>query len=153
MKKKFSLKKISLGLFVLLLIFQLFRISKTNPLSDPSKDLITITKPSDSIASILKVACYDCHSNQTTYPWYTSIAPFSWWIKHHINEGRHHLNFSDWGNYSGTKISHKLKECVEMIEENEMPMTSYTWMHRPAALSPLEKKRLAEWFKALQVSR
>jgi len=97
---------------------------------------------------MLKTSCYDCHSNQPTYPWYTNIAPVSWWIKHHINEGTHHLNFSIWGTYSEKRKNHKLEECIEMIEEDEMPMSSYKIMHAESKLTDTQKLQLVEFFKA-----
>ncbi len=150
MKKKLTLKNIGIGLVVLLLVSQLFRIDKTNKASAPEKDFLVISQADSEITSLLKNSCYDCHSNQVTYPWYTNIAPVSWWIKHHINEGSHHLNFSEWGDYSGRKADHKLKECVEMVEEGEMPMTSYTLIHGTAKLSKEQQSRLIEWFNSLR---
>lgn len=152
MLKKITLKKVVLTLIGLLIIFQLFRIDKTIKLVDPTTDIISVLKPSTEIAGILKTSCYDCHSNQPVYPWYTNVAPLSWWIKHHINEGSEHLNFSEWGAYSLKRKDHKLEECVEMIEENEMPMTSYTLIHGDAKLNDSQKTVLITWFKALKDS-
>jgi hypothetical protein len=150
MKKKLTKKNIGLGLLGLLILFQFFRIDKTNKVSAPEKDILKITNPAAQIASVLKNSCYDCHSNQVTYPWYTNIAPVSWWIKHHINEGTEHLNFSEWGDYAGRKADHKLKECVEMVEEGEMPMTSYTLIHSGSKLSKEQQACLISWFNSLR---
>ncbi len=150
MFKKLTKKKIGLALVLLLLVFQLFRIDKTIKPFDTRKDLTSLLHPNDTVTAILKTSCYDCHSDQPHYPWYTNIAPVSWWIKHHINEGRHHLNFSEWGNYSQKKKDHKLEECIEMVEEDEMPMTSYTLMHKEAKLSKEQKELLLNWFKAVK---
>lgn len=150
MLKKITKKKIALFILVLLVVCQFMRIDKTTKPVDPTLDIIVLTKPSAEIASILKVSCYDCHSYQPTYPWYTNIAPVSWWIKHHINEGTHHLNFSDWGNYTQKRKDHKLDECIEMVEEDEMPMSSYTLMHNEAKLSAEQKTLLINWFKGLK---
>lgn len=152
MKKRFTLKNISIFLIFLLLIIQSFRIDKTIQPIDSSKDFIALTSANPEIANTLKIACYDCHSNQPTYPWYTNVAPVSWWIKHHINEGSHHLNFSEWGTYSEKRKNHKLEECVEMIEENEMPMSSYTLIHGDAELTDIQKLQLVEFFKGLKNS-
>lgn len=150
MKQKFTKKNISIVLLSLLILFQFFRIDKTNKISVPEKDILNITHPAAEIASILKNSCYDCHSNQVTYPWYTNIAPVSWWIKHHINEGMQHLNFSEWGDYTSRKADHKLKECIEMIDEGEMPMTSYILMHGNAKLNEKQKATLIRWFNSLR---
>ncbi len=150
MAKNLSKKKIIIVLLFIIIVFQFIRIDKTTKPVDPTLDIIALTKPDAEITSILKVSCYDCHSNQPTYPWYTNIAPFSWWIKHHINEGTHHLNFSDWGNYTQKRKDHKLDECIEMVEEDEMPMSSYTLMHKDAKLSPAQKALLINWFKGIK---
>lgn len=151
MFKKITKKKILLFLLFLLIVFQFFRIDKSTKPIDLSTDIVALTKPDAEIASVLKISCYDCHSNQPSYPWYTNIAPVSWWIKHHINEGSHHLNFSEWGSYTQKRKDHKLDECIEMVEEDEMPMTSYTLMHKDAKLSPAQKTLLLNWFKSLKV--
>ncbi len=150
MKKRFSLKKISLILAITLLFIQSFRIDKSTKPVDASKDLISLTIPNAEVTQLLKTACYDCHSNQPTFPWYTNIAPVSWWIKHHIDEGSHQLNFSEWGTYELKRKNHKLDECVEMLEKYEMPMSSYTWMHQEAKLTDAQRLLLAEWFKGLK---
>lgn len=148
MKKYFTIKNIAIFLVFLFLTIQSIRIDKTTVPVNPETDFIALTSANAEIAGMLKTACYDCHSNQPTYPWYTNIAPVSWWIKHHINEGSQHLNFSIWGTYKEKRKNHKLNECVEMIEEGEMPMSSYTIMHGEAKLTDAQKLQLVEFFKA-----
>lgn len=150
LKKKITIKRILITCLILLVIAQFFRIDKTNKISSPEKDILFITKSNAEISNILKESCYDCHSNEVMYPWYTNIAPVSWWIKHHVNEGTHHLNFSEWGNYASRKADHKLEECVEMIEEDEMPMSSYTAMHGNAVLTKQQRELLVKWFSSLR---
>ena len=150
MKKKLTLKNIAIFLVFLFLVIQSIRIDKTAEPLNPATDFITLTSANAEVANTLKIACYDCHSNQPTYPWYTNIAPVSWWIKHHINEGSQHLNFSIWGTYSEKRKNHKLEECIEMIEEGEMPISSYTLMHGEAKLTDAQKLQLVEFFKALK---
>lgn len=152
MKKKFTLKNTAIIFVLLFLLIQSFRIDKTTKPVDPAKDFMALTSANAEVANTLKIACYDCHSNQPTYPWHTNIAPVSWWIKHHIDEGSHHLNFSEWGTYSDKKKNHKLEECIEMVEEGEMPMNSYTWMHKEAKLTDAQKLQLVEFFKAVKGS-
>lgn len=140
-------KKIGIGLLIVLVGIQFVMIDKENPEVDESKDFITITAPPAEAEHILRVACYDCHSNETAYPWYSNIAPVSWWLKSHIDEGREHLNFSVWGEYETKRATHKLDECVEMVEEGKMPLDSYTWTHGDADLSDADRELLVEWFK------
>jgi len=150
MKKKLTLKNIAIFLVFLFLVIQSIRIDKTTESVNPTTDFIALTSANAEIANTLKIACYDCHSSQPTYPWYTNIAPVSWWIKHHINEGSQHLNFSIWGTYKDKRKNHKLEECIEMIEEGEMPISSYTLMHGEAKLTDSQKLQLVEFFKALK---
>jgi hypothetical protein len=140
-------KKILIGVVLLLVIIQFFRIDKTNPEVIQENDFITISNPPEDIAAIIKTSCYDCHSNETRYPWYTNISPIAWWVKHHINEGREELNFSEWGTFKEKRQKHKLEECIELIEENEMPLKSYLITHGDAKLSEDERKLLLEWLK------
>ncbi len=140
-------KKILYGLIAIVIIIQFFRIDKTNPNIKIENDFIEISSPPEEITAVLKSSCYDCHSNETKYPWYTNIAPVSWWVKHHINEGREELNFSNWGRFKDKRKDHKLKEAIEVIEEGEMPMDSYTWIHDEAKLSAEQKTLLIDWLK------
>ena len=116
-------------------IAQFVPIDKTNPESDPAQDFLALSNPPAHLATIIKDACYDCHSNHSKYPWYSNVAPISWWIKGHINEARKHLNFSDWSTYSTKKANHKLEEAVEMVEEHWMPILSYKLTHPEGRLS------------------
>lgn len=99
----------------------------------------------DSVLSIMEKACFDCHSNKTTYPWYTFIQPFGWLINQHVLDAKKELNFSEFNNYSLKRKLHKFKEIDEMISENEMPLESYTWIHKEAVLSAQEKQILIDW--------
>jgi len=140
-------KKIGIALVALLVIIQFFRIDKTNPEVIAENDFINMVQPEENIKTILKTSCYDCHSNETKYPWYSNIAPISWWVKDHINDGRKHLNFSEWGTYKEKRQRHKLEECFEEVQEGEMPMESYLIAHSEAELSPTQKEELVNWFK------
>ena len=142
-----KVKIISYSVVAILIIIQFFRIDKTNPVVDSSSDMLTVIDTSPEVVQILKTSCYDCHTNETIYPWYTNVAPVSWWVKDHINEGRDELNFSDWGTYSIRRKDHKLDEVVEMLEEDEMPLTSYLIAHRDASLSDAQKTLLIDWAK------
>ncbi|MCB0643577.1 MAG: heme-binding domain-containing protein [Phaeodactylibacter sp.] len=142
-------KRILLGLALVLLVMQFFRIDKSQPSVVPAQDFLTIYQPDVEVATLIKQTCYDCHSYQTEFPWYTNIAPVSWWIKHHIDEGTEHLNFSIWGTYPAGKAAHKLEECAEEVEEGHMPLPSYTWMHGAAKLSDAQRQQLSAFFEGL----
>lgn len=142
-------KKILIALAIILVGIQFIRIDKQNPTIVAGNDFIVINDTPEDVASLLKTACYDCHSNETKYPWYTNISPISWFVKHHIDEGREHLNFSNRGIYSSKRKSHKLEECYEEIEEDEMPLTSYTFIHSDAKLNQEQKDLLIKYFKSI----
>lgn len=150
MKKYFTKKKIALVLIIVLVVMQAFRIDKTTKPVDVNTDFVSLTGANAEVTQILKTACYDCHSDQTIYPWYSNVAPVSWWIKNHIEEGSQHLNFSIWGTYKDKRKHHKLEECIEMVEEGEMPMNSYTWTHKEAKLTDAQKEMLVAFFKGLK---
>ncbi len=143
-----KIRKWLLALAALLVFIQIFRIDKSAPAVDPAQDFMTVAAPPEDLRPLLKAACYDCHSYETRYPWYSDIAPVSWWLKHHVNEGRHHLNFSTFGQLSDRDQLHALHESVEMVEEGEMPMNSYTWTHADARLSEAQKAQLIDWLKS-----
>lgn len=138
-------KKILWGVLALLVIIQFFRIDKSNPESDPAMDFIAMTNPPAEVAGMIKASCYDCHSNQSVYPWYTNVAPVSWWIKKHINDGRKHLNFSEWGNYEERRRNHKLEEFYGEVNQREMPLKSYLIIHSESRLSDEQVKKMTDW--------
>lgn len=146
-KKRKIVKKVLLVLLVVFVIIQFFRIDKGHPKIKKRQDFISITKPSKKVETILRNACYDCHSYETKYPWYSNVSPVSWWVDHHIKEGREHLNFSVWGKYKKKQQNHKLHECAVEVQGEKMPLNSYTWTHGDAKLSTADRKMLTEWFE------
>jgi hypothetical protein len=145
---KNQLKWVGFGLLAVLVILQFFQTDKPNKETDPKMELLSIVPASAEVADLLERACQDCHSNKTKYPWYSYIAPVSFWVTHHIDDGKKHFNMSEFGTYPAKKAAHKLEEGFEVIENGEMPMDSYTWMHPEAKLTDAEKKVLINWFKA-----
>ncbi len=142
------LPKIGIGLVLILIGIQFVPVDRTAENAEPSMDFLT-QNPTAPAAETLKAACYDCHSNETEYPFYASIAPVSWYIQKHINHGREHLNFSTWTSYSVDDREHILEEMVEEIEENKMPLKSYRLLHGEARLSDAEKEQLTDWLASL----
>ena len=140
-------RKILITLVVFLVVIQFFRIDKSTVQSNPEDDFITVFNPPANVRTTIKEACYNCHSYSTVYPWYSNIAPISWWLKKHVNEAREHLNFATWKNLSAKKANHKLEECVEEVKEGEMPLNSYTWTHPEARLTKDQRKILTTWFQ------
>lgn len=108
-------------------------------------DLITSGLPPSSISSILKTSCYDCHSNQTSFPWYSKVAPASWLLAKDIREGREDMNFSEWGSYSKRRQIRNLRKIKEEVTSGAMPLKNYLIIHRRAKLSPEQKTTLVNW--------
>ncbi|MBL4625102.1 MAG: heme-binding domain-containing protein, partial [Flavobacteriales bacterium] len=115
-------KKIVIVIGVILMLIQFIRIDKGNPTYEKSGDFLTVTKADKKTTNLIQSACYDCHSYDTEYPWYTNISPVSLWIGHHIEEAREHLNFSTWAEYDNEQKEHKIEEMIEEFEEGEMPL-------------------------------
>ena len=135
--------KILLAVFIMM---QLIVMDKPNFPIDYKEAL----HPPRDMEVILKKACYDCHSNHTNYPWYSSLTPLSWTIRTHVKEGRKALNFSKWNTISKDKLSHKLDRAIDTVRIVMMPIPSYTWIHKDAKLTKEEKKKLIEYFESLK---
>lgn len=146
-------KILKISALLLILAFggiQLVRPERTNPASDPAKSLGAGGKLPAEVAAVLNRSCDDCHSNNTEWPWYSNVAPISWSIVDHVNEGREELNFSEWGAYSERRQARKLEEICEEVKEREMPHYQYVWLHRDAALSDAEIRLLCTWTETLR---
>lgn len=141
-------KKITIGVIVFLIVLQFVPMTK-NQGSVSANDLISTTEVPDEVGKILKTACYDCHSNNTVYPWYASIQPVGFWLNGHVNGGKQHLNFSEWATYDAKKKAHKLEEICEEIEEAHMPLKSYTWLHEGTRLNDAQVKLVCDWAKSM----
>ena len=139
------IKKILLVLLFGLIVIQ-FIHPKKNISPGPQPNYIGNVHPiPQNVKDILVKACNDCHSNNTRYPWYTKLQPVHWWLNHHIKEGKEHWNFDEYSNRNLRYQYHKLEELEEQVEENHMPLDSYTWTHKDAILTPDEKSALISW--------
>jgi hypothetical protein len=145
MKIKFFLKTIVIVLFAVFIVLQFYRPDRTNPPIVQAETLETTTEIPENVRAILKRSCNDCHSNETVYPWYSNVSPFSWLLADHIEEGRRELNFSIWNTYTAKKKRHKYDEICEQVTNGEMPHNQYVWIHRDAALSEQDKINLCDW--------
>lgn len=143
------IKKILLGLLAGLVIIQFIKPEKNISNAQPAPMSEDYAIP-ENVQGILNKACNDCHSNATEYPWYSNIQPVAWWLDGHIKNGKRHLNFDDFTNLPLARQNHKLEEVIEVVEEGEMPLKSYTalGLHSEANLSPEEKSTLMNWAKS-----
>ena len=140
-------------LLIALLLFQLYPKPKKNiSTSINANDIILAHHVPADVQQVLKTSCYDCHSNNTVYPWYSRVQPVALWLGNHIADGKDELNFSEFGSYSIRRKYKKLEEINEQVKENEMPLSSYIIIHRDAVLSESNKLLLANWVVSLRDS-
>lgn len=144
------MRKILLGLLVGLILIQFISPEK-NDSGDRNNDYTTAMQVPNEVKEIIKTSCADCHSNKTKYPWYSKIAPVSWFIAHDINEGTEHLNFSEWTTYNKDQKDHIIKDLEEELEEQNMPLKSYLLIHKDAKLTQDQYNILLAWVKTLKI--
>ena len=142
------IKIVVIVLVVAFVIAQFVRPDRSNPPIDPSQTLEVSMQVPDNIEAILSRSCADCHTHRTYYPWYSNVAPASWFLANHVKEGRRELDFSVWATYSAKKKSKKLEEICEQVKQNEMPVPSYLWIHRDASLTDADRNLLCDWANA-----
>jgi hypothetical protein len=139
------LKRLVLGLLIVVAGMQLFRPDRTNPPVTAAETVqATATVPPD-VDAVLKRACYDCHSSETRWPWYSAVAPMAWGVARHVTEGRAEMNFSAWGSYPSRKRVALLEKMCDEVREGRMPLKQYLWLHRDATLSEADWKSVCDW--------
>ena len=143
MKKK--LKWIFGALVAVFALLQFTNPARTNPPLPPGGDISTTNPPPPQIAALLHAACYDCHSNETKWPWYGHIAPVSWLVVGDVNDGRERLNFSDWPHALPERAAKRLERVSEELGYKEMPPAKYTLIHADARLTEDQRKQLIQW--------
>lgn len=139
------LKKILLILSAIFILIQFIRPGKNSKAKFSAKDITNTIPVPDSVLANLKVACFDCHSNNTRYPWYTNLQPVGWFTANHITNGKMHLYFSEFGLLPLRRPQNKLKSTMSQIHDNEMPLPSYKWIHSDARLSEENKRLINDW--------
>ena len=139
------LKTILIVLLIAFIVIQFFRPEKNLGVEVASNQLTAAQNVPENVQQILKVSCYDCHSNTTHYPWYDKIQPVAWFLSDHVIEGKKELNFSEFATYPTYRRYKKFKEIQKQVKEDEMPLYSYTIPHRDATLSAEQKTTLIDW--------
>ena len=142
------LKIALLVLVAAFVVIQFVRPDMSNPTVDASKSIFASVQVPPDVAALLRNSCFDCHSNETRWPFYSQIAPASWIVADDVKEGRRHLNFSEWGTYSARKQAAKMGKIREEVEEGGMPLPKYLLIHGTAKLSAQDKKAIMDWAKA-----
>ncbi len=150
-----AVKLAGIGLAAGLVVLQFFKPEKNMEPVDPAEDLLMLTSPPAHVAGLIKTACYDCHSNQTIYPWYSRISSVSWFMQKHIREGKEELNASDYGSMDKADKIGFLVDFCDVVDAGTMPLVSYSLIHMGARLSQEDKEAICNWSEeeALKVMR
>jgi hypothetical protein len=138
-------RRLLLGLVILLAGIQLIRPARTNPAVDPSKTINAKMAIDPGVAGILQRSCQDCHSNLTVWPWYSQVAPSSWLVAHDVNEARSKMNLSEWAVYDPDEAHTLLEHMCREVTMDRMPPHDYTTMHAGTALHPEDVKAICDW--------
>jgi hypothetical protein len=139
------LKWIGIGALIGAIALQFTNPPHVNPQVVPGHDLLATNAPPPQISALLKNACYNCHSSETKWPWYSYVAPISWLVVRDVNDARESMNFSDWPHDSPQRVRKKWKRVAEAVDANEMPLPKYTLIHRASRLTAEQRKELVEW--------
>lgn len=139
-------------LFLVVIVIQFIRPARNQNGQVLESDITKIYKVPENVQVILKSSCYDCHSNNTHYPWYANIQPAGWWLASHIKKGKEELNFNEFGNYSERRQQSKLKSIANSIEDGTMPLPAYTLIHTSAKLSEEDKALILNWTETIKDS-
>ncbi|HKP33021.1 MAG TPA: heme-binding domain-containing protein [Chitinophagaceae bacterium] len=142
-------RRILLILLIIFVIIQFIRPARNLSNVVSSNDIAKLYVIPDTVQNILKVSCYDCHSNNTNYPWYSNIQPVGWWLQWHVNDGKKELNYSEFGSYEPRRQWRRLKQTAELAQKHEMPLDSYLWIHKESKLSETQIKLLSDWAESL----
>lgn len=142
-----GIKKILLGLLVVLIFIQFWHPTRNKSGRVMPNDITKTVALPDEVQGILKKSCYNCHSNQTDYPWYAYVQPLHWYLNSHIEGGKAALNFNEFAAYSSRRQLSKLRAIESSIKDAKMPLPSYTLMHNNAILSEAEKALLMSWLE------
>ena len=140
-----GIKKILLGVIIIFIAIQFIKPPRNKSGQALPKDITKMYRMPDTVQTVLKNACYDCHSNKTAYPWYVNIQPMGWLMAKHIRNGKADLNLSEFGSYSPRRQTSKLRSIANSIKDGTMPLPSYTWMHKNARLTKNEKAVVIDW--------
>ena len=133
----------------IVLVIQVIPVERNVSTVPPGQSFERTEKVPANVAAILKVSCYDCHSNNTRYPWYSELQPGAYFMAQHIKEGKEELNLDEFNDYSKRRKKAKIKSIISQIEKEEMPLRSYRMMHGNARLSADEKKELLDFFNTI----
>ena len=144
-------KKILVGLLLLTVIMQTLQPTRNISEGPFENDISKVYAIPTDVQNVLTQKCYDCHSNNTHYPWYIHIQPIGWWMASHIKEAKDDLNFNEFKTYNQKRAAHKLEELVEVVEDGSMPIKSYLWIHADAKVTAEETQAIKNWVQSLGI--
>ncbi|MDF1517143.1 MAG: heme-binding domain-containing protein [Lutibacter sp.] len=144
------MKKILLGILAIFILIQFIRPEKNNSKNEMNA-MSTVMEIPVEVTKIIQTSCADCHTNSTNYPWYSEIAPASWYLAQHVKEGKEHLNFSEWTTYNKDQQAHILKDIKEVLNDREMPLKSYLLIHKEAKLTENQYQIMYDWANSIKV--
>jgi hypothetical protein len=142
-------RKILILIIVLTLVMQVAQPTKNISEGPQPADIAAVYDMPEELQTMLEQKCYDCHSNNTRYPWYFHVQPIGWWLAYHIHEGKEELNFSEFKNYKADRAAHKLEEIGEVTHDGSMPLKAYTMFHPDTELNEKDKALIENWLKSV----
>ncbi len=134
-----------LAILIILIVIQFIQPARNTSGQVLQTDIVKVSNVPQSVQTVLKTACYDCHSNNTRYPWYANVQPMGWLLARHVKEGKTELNFSEFGAYSTRRQANKLRAIENTIKDGTMPLSSYLLLHKDARLTETDKKEIINW--------
>lgn len=132
-------------ILLLLVVIQFIRPERNSNSTEQPANMVSVMPVPEKVQALLTTACYDCHSNNTHYPWYMNIQPVAWLMANHIKDGKAELNFDEFATYSRRRQTSKLQSIANSLKDGSMPLSSYTWMHKEARLSDQDKQIIINW--------
>ncbi|SDW14451.1 Haem-binding domain-containing protein [Hydrobacter penzbergensis] len=140
-------KKILLAILIVLIVIQFIQPTRNTSGQVLQTDIVNMYNVPQSIQAVFENACYDCHSNNTRYPWYANVQPMGWLLARHVKEGKDELNFSEFGSYSSRRQANKLRAIENSVKDGTMPLSSYLLLHKDARLTETYKAEIISWVR------
>lgn len=137
-------------ILIIIIVIQLIQPTRNISRNSESHDIGRVYTVPANVNRILVEKCYDCHSNNTRYPWYFNVQPIGWWLAAHVHDGKEHLNFSEFEKYDAEERADQFEEIVEVVEERSMPIKTYVWLHPDAELTDDDESTLRAWIQGIR---
>ena len=146
-------RRIGLLIIIFLIVMQVAQPKKNLAEGVSQNDISNVYNMPVELKEMLVKKCYDCHSNNTRYPWYANVQPIGWWLAAHVHDGKEELNFSEFKTYNAKRVAHKMEELVEVVEDREMPLKGYTMFHAGTEVTETDERLIKEWVSSLNLPK